>query len=287
MKFGEFRLYDTFLENDLITQDKYLKFAEENLDWIQFAKTDSLWNSFDWRGRHVERFIPQKPVVVFSHSDLSFKQQYADMIVGRETNAIFAVNAECMHKDVYGLPHGLTNDCHDTERHPILGNQQILFDILKTEKHPKHLVYMNFNTQTDIRRPNPIRKNLWDSFSPLQSIYKKECTDQHMNLLDRKQYLQDLYDSKFVLCPEGNGIDTVRVWEALYCRTIPIVQINIAMRYFNELPILWVNNWGECMDPNYLEMQYNRIMNSEWNLDMLKIGYWEEKMKEVYKESVK
>lgn len=286
MKFSEFIFNKSFTKEDFITQDKYLQFSQENSDWIQYAKTDSLFHSFEWRNHQVDLFYPQKPIILFGHSDLSFSQRHANLLNLDFVKRVFAVNAECLHPNVEGLPHGLTNDCHDTARHPILGNQDILCDILSTEKNTKNLLYMNFNTETDIRRPLPMRKHIWDAFSNVDFVLKRECTDKNVNLEDRKQYLQELYDSKFTLCPVGNGIDTVRLWEALYCRTIPIVMADLTMRYFDDLPILWVNNWGECFDQPYLENQYVRILNTDWNLEKLKIGFWKKRIEEVYKDKV-
>ena len=37
-------------------------------------------------------------------------------------------------------------------------------------------------------------------------------------------YRRILLNYMFVICPEGNGIDTHRMWEALYLRTIPIIK---------------------------------------------------------------
>ena len=49
---------------------------------------------------------------------------------------------------------------------------------------------------------------------------------------DIEEYERDLLTSNFVLCPEGNGIDTHRVWEALYSGSIPIVRIETHLKNF-------------------------------------------------------
>jgi hypothetical protein len=287
MKFGEFVLNKTFVREDFLTQDKYLAFAEQNRDWIQYVKTDSLFYSFPWRnGQHVPQYTPQKPIVISGHSDFAIKQEYLSKILQEPVKVWFGINTDCEDPNVYTLPHGLTNDCNDSERHPILGNQDIFCEVLSSEKVPKHLVYMNFNVTTDKRTPNPVRQHLWTTFSELPFVYKRECTDANINLVDRKQYLQDLYDSQFVLCPQGNGIDTVRLWESLYCRAIPIVQRHRALRQFEDLPILWIDKWEEVRNKEFLESEYDRIMNSDWNLEKLKIMYWTNLIDQVYKERI-
>lgn len=287
MKLCDFIFNKAFLRDDFLTQDKYLDFAEKNNDWVQYVKTDSLFHSFSWRnGKFVEVYRPQKPIVISGHSDYSIKQEYLPVILRDPVKVWFGINIDCEDENVISLPHGLTNDCNDTERHPILGNQDIFCEVLSSKKNAKHLLYMNFNLTTDKRSSTPIRQILWDTFSSVPFVYKKECTEANVNLVDRKQYLQDLYDSKFVLCPQGNGIDTVRLWESLYCRAIPVVQRHRALKQFEDLPILWIDEWFEVMDPDYLEREYVRIMNSEWNLEKLKISYWKDKICEVYKEKI-
>jgi hypothetical protein len=287
MKFLDFTYGQAFVQDDLITQDKYLQFAEQNSDWIQYVKTDCLFRSFVWRnGKVVELYYPQRPIVISGHSDYSINQEYLPALLQPPVKVWFGINTDCEFPSVYSLPHGLTNDCDDSERHPILGNQKILCDILSSEKNVKHLIYMNFNVTTDKRTGNPIRQQLWDTFSKFPFVFKRECTDANINLIDRKQYLQDLYDSKFVLCPQGNGIDTVRLWESLYCKAIPIVQRHRALRAFEDLPILWIDSWDSVTNEEWLEAEYKRIMETEWNLDKLKISYWLEKIKQVYKELI-
>jgi hypothetical protein len=54
------------------------------------------------------------------------------------------------------------------------------------------------------------------------------------------------------------------------------------MRYFEgKLPILWVDNWSEVESKFYLEKHFEQIMDSEWDLDILKMGYWEKRFSSV------
>lgn len=286
MKVVEFIFGKAFNQEDFITADKFFSFGEENKDWIQYIKTDTLFHPIEnWRGRNLPLFYPQKPIVISGHSDFPIKQEYLNHILRSPVKFWFATNADCEHTNVFGIPHGLTNDSQDTDIHPIHGNQKILCDVLSKERlEPKHLVYMNFSVNTDMRTERPVRQILWNTFSQLPFVFKRECTSANMNLIDRKQYLEDMYSSKFVLCPQGNGIDTVRLWEAIYCRCIPIVMRHRAMRYFSDLPILWINDWTEVMDPTYLQKEYQRIICEEWNMDAMKIGYWKKKIETLYKE---
>ena len=47
------------------------------------------------------------------------------------------------------------------------------------------------------------------------------------------------------MCPQGNGVDTHRIWEALALGTIPIVRTSSLDPLFVDLPVLVVGDWTE------------------------------------------
>ena len=55
----------------------------------------------------------------------------------------------------------------------------------------------------------------------------------------------DLCRSKFVLCPEGTGIDTHRVYESLYCGATPVVLRNSLSHLYERLPVCIVDKWTD------------------------------------------
>ena len=42
---------------------------------------------------------------------------------------------------------------------------------------------------------------------------------------------------------------------------------------FNELPIVQIHSWSDLSE-DYLEMEYERIMSTEWNFEKLSMDYW-------------
>jgi hypothetical protein len=96
--------------------------------------------------------------------------------------------------------------------------------------------------------------------------------------ISTNQYLQDLYEHKFVLCPEGVGIDTFRVWDALYMKSIPIVKKSNHMLAFSDLPILFVDDYTS-LTKDLLEHAYNEMLDDVHNFDKLKFSYWENLIK--------
>lgn len=88
------------------------------------------------------------------------------------------------------------------------------------------------------------------------------------------QYLTEMKRHKFVACPEGNGWDCHRTWEALYMGCIPIVR----KRYFTEMfsrlvPLLIIEDWNEVSLEKLDKFYYH---NKQWE-------EWEERSKHIHK----
>ena len=60
--------------------------------------------------------------------------------------------------------------------------------------------------------------------------------------------LHNIYS--FELCPEGNGIDTHRFYEAILNNTIPIVKKNTLYELYKQFPCIIVDNWNEITEEN-------------------------------------
>lgn len=105
-------------------------------------------------------------------------------------------------------------------------------------------------------------------------------------------FMDQLMRHEFCACPEGNGIDTHRVWEALYLGCYPIVVRSTAMERVlgdyrqTDLPILWVepSHGGECyqrwddLDESCLDHHLACVERGEFSLDRLKLSYWREQL---------
>ena len=90
------------------------------------------------------------------------------------------------------------------------------------------------------------------------------------------EYINDLSSYKFAISPQGNGVDCHRTWECLYLGVIPIVENSISMSFFQELPILFVDNY-DIITEDFLHKKYNEFSNKKFNLEKLNIKYWENK----------
>ena len=75
--------------------------------------------------------------------------------------------------------------------------------------------------------------------------------------------------SKFVISPEGNGVDTHRHWESLYCGAIPIIERNTNMENkLKDLPVLYTTDYSEIND-TYLNNVYEKMLHTKYNFGRL------------------
>jgi hypothetical protein len=83
------------------------------------------------------------------------------------------------------------------------------------------------------------------------------------------RYYFSLPTYKFVICPEGNGIDTHRLYEALMAGCIPIVERrpHIADKY-KGCPILFTTDYSE-INELYLREKYREMIDKEWDFSAL------------------
>jgi hypothetical protein len=89
-------------------------------------------------------------------------------------------------------------------------------------------------------------------------------------------YVNEVLDHHFVLCPNGNGIDTHRLWETLYLGRVPVVTSSVPVRAFSDLPILILDSW-EQLSSDRLNGYLTGLLSGgvPYSLDKLRFSYWQ------------
>jgi hypothetical protein len=110
-----------------------------------------------------------------------------------------------------------------------------LDELRKLHLNKSKKVYFNFNISTNHEK----RQQCYDSV--ISKIPFLPNMNPHNNLVRLSKY-------EFCICPEGNGVDTHRLWEALYLQSIPIVLktpfIEILIKTFN-LDMVVLESWND------------------------------------------
>ena len=72
---------------------------------------------------------------------------------------------------------------------------------------------------------------------------------------------------QYCICPNGNGVDTHRFWEAIYLKLVPIVIRNSFYNMLeNKVPMIILNSWEEFdlnKLPDYNTFNFQNILISD------------------------
>lgn len=171
-------------------------------------------------------------------------------------------------KESYRSNHGIGYGQRVEEKENIINN-------IETNKIPKKLIYANYNENTNLQHRKQLN-NIIDKVTHITSTPAK---------LNIKEFFNEILDHKMVLCPIGNGIDTHRLWETLYCNRVPVIfkmgEYKI-YKLYEQLPIIILHSFDEILDKKYMLKQYEQIMLKQYNIKLLCSQYW---ISEIIKES--
>ena len=226
----------------------------------RLIKSGSIIYTHSFYAKQLFKYLSEvdKEVFVITHnSDLNIDFPPPDNVLMWYTQ-----NVNLKHERIRSIPIGLENDCWYPEK------KTMLFEKLKFPKVYKNMLYMNHNTGT-----NPAR------IRPYEILEDKSwvTAERGQNGRGISDYLDNVYNHPFVICPEGNGMDTHRVWECLYLRTIPIEKRNINNQFYTDLPICFVDDWNEITE-EFLFKEFKRMAAVKWNLAKLDFNYWKDEI---------
>jgi hypothetical protein len=239
------------------------------MDFIQGEKFMSLANGttiFYYHTHEVLPFLKNVPVnrfILITHnSDHKIDDSF---ILPANMIRWFAQNVDVVNERIESLPIGLENNKWFKEDK----KKEKMVHLLQRPKQHRNLVYMNHNVATNIEK----RKRPYEVLEGKHWVTIEKGANGH----DFAEFIADVYNHKFVICPEGNGIDTVRTWETLYMKSIPIEKRNINNQFYTDLPICFVDDWAEITE-DFLNQEYERINSCIWKLDKLNFSYWKDKI---------
>lgn len=211
-----------------------------------FVKTDYL--------EEFQKLLPsiEKPIVLITHnSDYGITEKWKPILESPKVVQWLAQNVEYEHYKLSSIPIGLTNGDGDTLA------EVMAMDIPKTK-----IIHVSYSICT-----NRDKRNVCQSETGIQ-------TQQHIT--NFRDYYIDLAGTRFVISPEGNGVDCVRTWEALYLKTIPIVTNCINVSFYSDLPILVLNSWKDFKGINFSEDLYIKMWDN-FDPSILTCEYYLEK----------
>lgn len=227
-------------------------------------------------GNYLEIFVTnihpliQAPYILLTHNSLQpAPGTFESLLYDPKLIAWFGKNITITnHPKLFPLPLGIPNP------HWPWGNTQLIKETVDKQLEKKHLLYLNFDIKT-----NSIRKKVQELFESKNFCYVTAKKPY-------QEYLEDIAQSKFVLSPEGAGMDCHRTWEALLVGSIPIITHSTLDIMFQDLPVLFVNSWEEVTE-EFLEKKYQEITKKTYQLDTLYADYWINIILQIQKQFLK
>jgi hypothetical protein len=252
MKLQEFYI----IKEEIIEWDRFLMLLSQiNVPWIKVD--DIFYNRYD---KDYEK-------VFIGGGDWEINE--SNFLIKDELKLMIGQNLNMISDRILAMPIGMPSFSHDK----IIGNLDRIIEKNQDKKIIKNLCYIGFRDETYLSERSMVRKMFSEEIWTTTTVYDR-TNEGHSS------YIDNIYNHKFTLCPRGNGIDTHRIWESLYLRTIPIVKRCVAMKDFENLPILWIDDWQQ-VNSNFLEEKYFEIINKEYDFEKLTLSYYINKFLEV------
>jgi|GEM_PF-6586203 len=191
---------------------------------------------------HIAPYLEEEHVIVVHNSDENIDESYDVIFSNPAIKKVFAQNLISMHPNMQGIPIGLANPMFPH------GNLSVFVDACRSMKKRPALFCEG------IGNTHPSRRALFEAAA------KAGISAALATRRSYPAYLNGLVNSSHALCPRGNGIDTHRLWEAIYSGTTAILREQDFHRAIATETVYGFDNWDE----NLLE-HFNKDISASCN----------------------
>ena len=218
-----FVLYSDFI------YDEGVKNVESGLSKIKqgdviFVKIDLIEEFF----KKIYPLINARIIVITHNGDLP--ANFYPQLEESKLIAWFGQNPTFEHKKFIPIPIGLENPNREPQKIKICRN--ISEKSLIPWKNRKYLLYLNVNAGTNLGA----REYLYSQFKNIKEVL---IADKRLSF---QEYMETIGNSKYVLCPKGNGLDTHRMYETVLMGAIPVVENSSLWPIYKQSTVLVVSN---------------------------------------------
>jgi hypothetical protein len=151
--------------------------------------------------------------------------------------------------------------------------------------HHKNIQIGKHNKTVLLSILNTDQKRRKKGFNRKQCIINLQKNNIKNKILDHHTYYKNLKQYKFIVSPEGNGIDCHRHYEALLSGSIPIVEKNrhIISKY-KCCPILYTNDYSEITE-DYLNKVYEYMIDKVFDFSPIFLSFYNENLQKQIKDN--
>jgi hypothetical protein len=145
---------------------------------------------------------------------------------------------------------------------------------LQIGNHDK-TIFCGISEKTDSRRRGNHAINRSTIIKTLKNNY---ITNEQLPI---REYFERLPNYKFVISPEGNGIDCHRHYEALIAGCIPVMERNpLIEEKYKGLPILYTTDYSE-INEKYLNEKYLMMKDCTYDFSRLFLSFYSDEEKKM------
>ncbi len=216
------------------------------------------------------KLLKNKFVIFTSHEDTPLDEylKIPDNVVG-----IHAVNGLSNNPKVYPFPLGLQRPIgrHDNRL-------SVMQEVVEKDEYifPRNLLYINCGLGSE---RNQTERAYLPTFQRFEwATCRFDPNSKFFSYDNYIEFLTELRNHKFVVCPKGHGMDCHRNWETLYMRRVPIFKED---PYFRKLmagfPALFVNDWSDItpallVDNDFLYQKVQKMKMKTLDLSTIYSG---------------
>ncbi len=180
--------------------------------------------------------LPKNKFVIFtSHEDTPIDEhiKLPENVLG-----LHATNAEYFWGKIVPFPYGLQRELGEGDTRLSIMKEMVEKDELVV---PTKLLYINCGIERNKDREYLVN---FDGLDWVTTRFDKDS--KFFPYSKYRDFLAELQDHRFMVCPVGHGLDCHRNWESLYLRRVPVMKFS---PYFSCLmkgfPVLFVNEWSD------------------------------------------
>ena len=252
------RNYMTLFIDNIRLYKRYIKeVSEADRPYINslHAKSDLL---------HLCGNFPDMKFIIFTNLEDTPIDEYIFDAIPDNVLCISAVNAVAYGGKIIPAPYGLQRRMSPDDRRI----EDIVSGMKNPSINPPRLLYVSHNEGSHIERVGI--KNLFRD---------KSWAEVHEQRVSFSVFLDNLSQSKFMICPRGNAIDCHRNWEVLYMRRVPVMKRHPYLEeLYKDLPVLFVNDYAEVTENLLKENDHLFQQAQTIDLEYLTLPYFFDKI---------
>jgi hypothetical protein len=189
------------------------------------------------------KFLSNSCILITHNSDGNITEDLRYVVDNDKIIRMYSQNVMIEHPKLHLIPIGIANSMWPH------GNIAAINTVISSQIPKNKDVYFYFNVSTNRKKREECRR----------IIEQKGVA--FGNNLENSQYLQHLAEHKFAICPDGNGIDSHRIWECLYLGVIPIVNKNMFTTQLQKnYPCIVLDSW-EDYNHDEIMSRYESLSN--------------------------